>query len=356
MARYLQKRWFLVSIVILIAGGLAAGSGRDDVPSDSAWHVALGLLDFPAKYVTAATIFLMAFSLDSRHVRDAIRAPAPVMWASLVNYAVLPVAGWGLMFLQLSADFRIGLMIAVSVPCTLAAASVWTRKAGGNDAVSLMVTLLTNTLCFAVTPFWLQLTTGSAVRLDARMMVEVLMIAVLAPSLAAQAARLIPACAAFATRHKVAIGVVAQGLILVMVFNASLEAGGQLSGSGHAAPGWQAIALVWGSCIVLHVGALAFGAWGGRALGFRRGEWIAAAFAGSQKTLPVGVLLATDPQMFGDPNLLGADLGVPFAVFPMLMFHASQLFVDTTVADRFAAGGEAAPHGESPAVEGADQT
>ena len=39
-----------------------------------------------------------------------------------------------------SGPSQIGLMIAVSTPCTLAGASVWTRKAGGNDAVSLLTT------------------------------------------------------------------------------------------------------------------------------------------------------------------------------------------------------------------------
>ncbi|MEX0702615.1 MAG: bile acid:sodium symporter [Planctomycetales bacterium] len=355
MGRYLQKRWFLVSIAALIAGGLAVGSARNEAPSGSLVRDALGLLDFPSVYVTAATIFLMAFSLDSRHLRAAARSPAPVLWASLVNYGFLPLAGWGLMFLQTKADFRIGLMIAVSVPCTLAAASVWTRKAGGNDAVSLMVTLLTNAVCFAVTPFWLQVATGSSVRLDASTMVVGLFVAVLVPALAAQAVRLVPPCAAFASRHKVPLGVVAQLLILVMVFNAAVKAGAQLADRDHAAPGWGAVCLVWGTCIALHVAALALGVAGGRALGFRREDRIAAAFAGSQKTLPVGVLLATDQTMFGRPDLLGADLGVPFAVFPMLMFHASQLFVDTAVADWFAAG-KPAPVAESPAEEGADQT
>jgi sodium/bile acid cotransporter 7 len=74
-----------------------------------------------------------------------------------------------------------------------------------------------------------------------------------------------------------------------------------------------------------------------RLLGFERGELIAVVFAGSQKTIPIGLLIATDVAMFGDPNLLGPGQGVPFAVFPVLMYHASQLFIDTAVADRFAA-------------------
>jgi sodium/bile acid cotransporter 7 len=98
------------------------------------------------------------------------------------------------------------------------------------------------------------------------------------------------------------------------------------------------VVLVWGSCIALHLAALAIAWWGARAMRVARPEAIGAAFAASQKTLPIGILLATDKRIFGNPDLLGPGLGVPFAIFPMLMFHASQLFLDDLIADRFAAG------------------
>ncbi|MEE3284988.1 MAG: bile acid:sodium symporter, partial [Planctomycetota bacterium] len=56
---------------------------------------------------------------------------------------------------------------------------------------------------------------------------------------------------------------------------------------------------------------------------------IAVLFGSSQKTLPIGVYLATSPE-------IGIAAMNPFAVFPMLMFHASQLFVDTIIAGRIA--------------------
>ena len=88
--------------------------------------------------------------------------------------------------------------------------------------------------------------------------------------------------------------------------------------------------LVWGTCIGIHTVTLMAGLFGARLLGFRVEDQAAIAFSCSQKTLPIGVLLATDPGMFG-----GGDY--PFVVFPMIMYHASQLFIDTLVADRLAA-------------------
>ncbi len=77
--------------------------------------------------------------------------------------------------------------------------------------------------------------------------------------------------------------------------------------------------------MAIHIAGLVLGYWGGRRLGTRRAEnTVAASFAGSQKTLPIGILVAENV----------ARTGLPFAVFPMLMFHASQLVIDTIVADR----------------------
>ena len=48
-----------------------------------------------------------------------------------------------------------GMIIASATPCTLATGAVWTRRAGGNDGVTMMVTILTNSTCFIVMPLWI---------------------------------------------------------------------------------------------------------------------------------------------------------------------------------------------------------
>ncbi|HUG90331.1 MAG TPA: bile acid:sodium symporter [Planctomycetaceae bacterium] len=328
----LRKQWFLLSLVVVIPGGLWLGAA---VSWDRA-AAALGGLDAPARSLvanlprisTALVLFLMSFSLETRQLAASFRSPGPVLWAWIVSLGLIPLAAWGLMGLQRPLDFQVGLMIAASVPCTLAAASVWTRKAAGNDAVSLMVTLATNAACFAMTPFWLKLTTGSSVALDAPKMMLDLFQTVLVPTALGQALRLFPRAARFATRHKTPLGVIAQLLILSIVGLAACKAGLKLSGLDDV-PGAGAIAGVWLSCIGLHVAAMWIAVTGSRLFGFAPRDRIAVAFAASQKTLPIGVLVATDAAMFGNPAL-----NVPWAMFPILMYHVSQLFIDTVVADR----------------------
>lgn len=356
MLEFLQKRWFLSVLAVLIASGLFWGmqnpAPKEAAPSQTgATSVEpTGQTDAPSKgvlsklnvsqIITALVLFLMAFSLDSKHLRAAIRSPAPVIWAALINCGGIPVLAWGLSKFQLIRDFEIGLMIAATVPCTMAAASVWTRKAHGNDAISLMVTLLTNLMCFLITPYWLSLTVGQGVTLSMQDMVFDLLFVVLLPTLLGQGVRQIPLLGAFATKHKISIGVAAQALILSLVFLGAFKAGKQLGGDGPH-PSWAAVFLVWGSCVVVHLVAMAVGFLGCDLMGFTAENRAAVVFACSQKTLPIGVLIATASNMLGNPNLLGPGQGIPFAVFPMLMYHASQLFIDTIVADALAAKAKA---------------
>ncbi len=319
--RLLVKRWFLLALLVLVPFGMWLGSG-DHLPG-----VESVILQIKPSLITIFVLFVMAFSLDSSHLTAAFRDPAPVVWATVVNFGLLPLIAWPIARVQTLADFQIGLSIAASVPCTLAAASVWTRKANGNDAISMLVTVLTNLTCFIITPLWLNLLTAEDVSLDAtEMMTRLIQTAVL-PIAAGQALRQIPAYGRWATRMKTPLGVFAQAAVLLLVVFASTKAGQTLAGP-QSLPDAMALVLVWLSCVAVHLLAMGAAIAGSRSFGFSPQDVAAVAFSSSQKTLPIGLLIATDPTFFGAT--------APYAVFPMLLFHFSQLFIDTTIADRFA--------------------
>lgn len=334
LIEFVTRRWFLIGLAVLIPGGLLAGSL---MPVERVEAVTGAAGPHATTVLVALVLFLMSVTLDGRRLRESLARPAPVLWCVLITFGFLPLAALMLARLQLTRDFQVGLVIAGSVPCTMAAASVWTRKAGGNDAVSLLVTVLTNGVCFVVTPFWLAMIPAAGsetapVELDVGSMMRRLFVSALLPIAIGQSVRRARTCAGVADRFKTPLGVVAQGCVLLIIFRTALKAGPRLSDGGGAG-GVVAVLLVWGSCIVLHLAAMYVAIDGGRRFGFDRADIAATAFSASQKTLPIGVLIATDATMFG-------DRGVPFAVFPMLMYHASQLFLDTFVADRFTARGD----------------
>ncbi len=320
MGQRLAKSWFLIALLVLLPGGMACGGLVSE-----GWRVATAGRVQPAA-TTMAVLFLMSFTLDGGRLRESFRAPRPVLWGTLVNIGLLPLLAWPLAMSHGRADFSLGLMIAAAVPCTLATASVSTRQAGGNDAVSLLVTLLTNIVGVVLTPLWLEWSLSTDSNIDTAPIIQSLALTVLLPTVAGQLARRVPSLGQFAIARKFHIGIVAQCLVLLIVTKTSVEAGGRLQSQSEWPTGFDFARLAV-ECAGLHVVAMVIAEYGGRALGLPQLDRIATVFAGSQKTLPVGLLLTAMPAVTGDRTL-------PFVTFPILLFHAVQLVVDTAVADR----------------------
>lgn len=323
-----SKYWFLILLVLLIALGMGLGLS---VPG-----ALLPLLAYLDPRVTTAVItLLMSVSLNGEKLSASLRAPGPVLLGFTVNVLIVPLLGMVGFALQSNIDLKYGILVAASVPCTLAAASVWTRKAGGNDAVSLLVTMTTSLVCFVTTPFWLSVPGflagtqfGSAEGLGAvtlssetRVKLAVdLVFGALVPTLLGQALRQIPVVRHGADRKKSLLGGLAQVLILSMVLVAAVKAGARLGEADGGSIGIKPFVAAFLSVIAIHVAAYFIGTGMSRKLKFRLEDQIAVGLAGSQKTLPTGLLIATE---------LGRSTGMTFALFPMLMYHACQLLLDT---------------------------
>lgn len=332
---WFQKYWFLLLLVLLIALGITLGfRAPQTLP---------GLTSVVDPRLTTGVItLLMSLSLDGAKLAAAFRAPGPVIVGFTVNVLIVPLMGLSLFPLQSPVDLKYGLLIAASVPCTLAAASVWTRKAGGNDAISLLVTLTTSLACFLTTPFWLSVPTflSSISTFGADLAAQVtltpetryklgvdLILGALLPTLFGQLLRQQLGVRCWADRKKPFLGAISQGLILLMVLVASIKAGGRLAETQDRSFGAIPFLVVFTSVILIHILAFYAGTFLSRKLEFSLGDQVAVGLAGSQKTLPTGLLIATE---------LGQATGMTFALFPMLMYHAAQLLIDTLFVSTYA--------------------
>jgi sodium/bile acid cotransporter 7 len=265
----------------------------------------------------------MALPLEARTMWQTLTRPvAPALGVlmnsvgvPLITWLVVVTVGWPL----LGKDLALGLLVAAAVPCTLASAAVWTRRAGGNDAASIMVTVVTNATCFLVTPFWLLVSTGAKTELDAGAMVTKLALVVVLPMTVAQIARLARPVGHWATRHKTPLGVIAQLGVLAMIFIGSVQTG-QKFASGDARPTILQMATLLVAVVGVHVFVLWAGMRIARLLRLSSGDQISVGLAGSQKTQMVGLQICI-------------DLG--FNIIPMVAYHVSQLLIDTLIADRF---------------------
>lgn len=317
-----SSHWFLPTLVGLLAAGLSIGLWLD-----APWHRPVVSCVDPG-ITTGLILFLMAWSLDTHRLRDSLRAPLPVVLGAAVNIGLIPLLAWPVSALPWSEDFRLGLLITAAVPCTLATASVWTRKAGGNDAVSLLVTLVTNLAGVVLTPLWLRWTLARHADLDPVPIIRNLALAVLLPTILGQLARRPPWGHRLAVRCSRQISLGAQLLVLTMVTAAAIRGGEAL----RAQASWPSLPMGFWlavACAGLHIAGMAGAAGAAHILRLSREDRIATLFAGSQKTLPVALLLAADPALIGS----GA---YPFITFPMLAFHALQLIIDSAVAERLA--------------------
>ncbi len=279
-------------------------------------------LDPARRWLVVAVMFVTALTLPGERLRRAAGNFRGLGSAFAVGQLALPLAFTLAARLLHPGDAaaQAGLVLLGALPCTLASATVWTRLAGGDDALALTYTVASNLLAVVTIPAVLLVALGSRVELPLARMTGDLVVVVLLPVAAGQLARrAAPVRAPVTTR---AAGVIARGLILSIVLVAV---------SGSAATVRQdpaQVARTGALCVLLHVGALWLGAALARRLGAPREEQIAVAFAGAQKTLFVGAFLAGE-----------YFPGAPLALLPVTAYHVLQLVLDTAVANRLARGG-----------------
>ncbi|TWT86152.1 Sodium Bile acid symporter family protein [Pseudobythopirellula maris] len=327
LPRFLLRQWFLAALAVLLTLGMTAPAALSPLAAA-----------VPRDLLIATIMLLMSLPIDLMRSLGGRGALRGVVIASAINALAAPLLAW-LVSPLLPAPLAVGLVVASLVPCTIASAAVWTRRGGGNDAIAVAVTVVTNLACFLVLPAGAALLIGSRFEADFSAMAVRLLTIVVAPLAVGQLLRRPAACSAWCTRHKPSLGVVAQLGLLVMVFVGSVRAGEALAAVGD--DGSRAFGLAEGSAMLaavaaIHLALFALGWGSSRAAGLARADTLAVAVAGSQKTLAVGLDVSLSLGTLG----LGAAGGL--VVLPMIAYHAAQLLIDAVLVDRLG------PHKKGP--------
>ncbi len=311
MLEFLQKRWFLLGIL----GGVVLAWFA---PAALAWTSPI-----TPQLVIGPGLFLMAWTLPTDDLRLALLRPWPGLWATLLSYTVVPTLAYLSRFLSPVPDVTVGLLIIASGPCTLASVVIWTRMADGNEATALLVIVWTTCVSVVATTAWLASTTGTGVEINAWEMAWKLFWSMLGPMGLGQLFRLYKPAAKFATDQKKFLSSLAQLSILLIVWKACANMGTRFQESPEDITGPLVLASV-ALPVVVHLVSLVVGLVSSRTFGFARTDQVAVAFASSQKTLPVALLLF---DTFYRTTY-------PLAVLPIAFYHFGQLLVDTFIAER----------------------
>lgn len=304
----LRKNWFLIVLMsVLLVGFRQSGQ--------LAGLASVGWLKWA---IVSITIFLMAWPLEFTNIRQALGRPAASILASLINVVGIPLMVWPI-WKWFGPEMGGGMVVAAATPCTLAAAAIWTRRAGGNDCVAILVTLLTNLTCFLVMPFWIYIVTGGSVGPEQLVAtIYKLFGCVVLPITMAQILRWHRPMADWATHHKPSLSTLAMFGILSMVLIGAVNMGIRMSEQQQIVSGGTLL-LVGLTMLTVHSVAWAVGWNTALAMKLPKKDCIAVGFAGSQKTLMVGLTVAISLQA---------------NIIPIVLYHAIQLILDTLIADR----------------------
>lgn len=339
------RHWFLLSLLVLFPIGFFGAANLEP------WTRLPGVRDG----LVFAVMFCAGVTLPLAAVRRSVARPLAVTLAVMLNVAAVPLVAAALAS-TLAPQWFAGLMVASLMPCTLASAAVWTRKAKGDDSIALITTVVTNLACVLVIPagLWLLSSWGPAsdgaaedsvfgqAQIDASAQVIKLATLVVAPLMIAQLVRA-GGAAGWADQHKKHLGLLAQVGILTMVLFGAVASGRRVGTAGDAAPAAWTWLVSGGQLLLVvsaaHLAVLWAGVLAARWAGRGRDAQIAVGIAGSQKTLMVGLQTAI-------------DCGV--SVIPMIVYHVAQLVWDTLIAQRWAAGTAGQETSVAEAAEGRD--
>ena len=328
MKNFLRRQWFLfVLIGVVVFGCLRPGPGTFIKEK-----VGLNFFIF-------IMLFLMSFTLKTGQILKAVTNYRGLVILLATGYAV--VGGMNFLAAQVffrgRADLFVGLVVVGAVPCTLVSAAVWTRMAGGNDALALSTTVASNALNFLVAPVMLNLMLAGylagRIELPVSMMAWKIFVVVLVPVTLGQLLRAPRSLAAFADRAKKPVGVIGRLIILTVVLVAGSKVGAQFAEHGAGAIGVGMLARLEASVAISHVSAMLAAYFLMGLVRAGRTDRIAGLFAGSQKTLPLAIWLVDN--FFGSGEFA-------FAVLPALLFHATQLIIDSAAMGWITSRGDAA--------------
>lgn len=316
LGQILGKNWFLLGLLIVIVLGMFAHSPLQPLATANVLQTS----------IVFVVMLMMSAPIPMVLVRKSLLRPWPALLASLLNLGFLPLLAYALSPL-LPTELAGGLIVTAAIPSTLASAAVLTRRAEGDESVAILGTLITNLSCAIITPVWLIWLLGKSIQLDPLSIASNLVLLVVLPILAAQLMRLFTPFAAVADRHKLILSSLCQVGILIMVLFGAVQMGSKIASSSEATTNLSSILSVLAIATGIHLITLALGWHIAAGTGIQRPQQVAVAFSGSQKTLMIGLKLAIDCNV---------------SILPMVIYHISQLIVDSVIAERWRVGAKRA--------------
>ena len=308
MIVFFKKHWFFIGIILVVLGAFGF---RDLHFWLQKFHI-LTIGIFIAFFITSLTLDTSSLS---KHLLQ-LKAPLAAMISSL---GFIPLLSWLLASFVFPLEYVIGVCIIATAPVTIVSGTVMTALGRGNIPLSLFICVLGNFIGVFTIPFSLKLLIegGGDVNLPAIKMLSSLVISVLVPIILGNLSQSrLKGCL---SRYQQAFSVFQQCIVLLIIFNAVAGSGTNIRAAGATLP------LLLAFIIFLHSLILAMNYGISKIIGLDRPSTTAFTIHTSQKTLAVSYLVWSG--YFANQY--------PLALIPGIVYHLTQMIMDTFVAEKF---------------------
>ncbi|MDZ7664583.1 MAG: bile acid:sodium symporter [Desulfotignum sp.] len=307
----IRKYWFFIGMALMAALAFTLPEIGTVIKHYNVLNVGIFL-----------AFLLTGLSLETSSVLKQLK-DVKVLVAALVSSLIFfPAAAFyaARFFLEAWPDFVMGALIIGAAPVTVASGTVMTAMAGGNVPLSLFICVLGNFAAILTIPFMLNLILAmdnAVIDLPILQMLAGLILKVLLPTLIGQVLR--PRLKHLLLPHRAKISIFNQCIVLLIILNALASSAHSILNVGPV------LFLVLGFMIGLHVFMLVFNQYLARAIGLDLPSIAAFTIHTSQKTLTVSYLVWA--------GYFAA--AYPMALIPAIVYHLTQMIMDTLVAHRF---------------------
>jgi sodium/bile acid cotransporter 7 len=308
MAAFIRRYWFFGGIILAVLGGFVFRELHGWLREYEILTIGIFI-----------AFFLTGLTLDTSHLSTQLlelKAPLAAMISSLI---LIPLLSWLLARSVFPLEYVLGVCIIATAPVTMFSGTVMTARGRGNIPLSLFICVIGNFLGVFTVPVSLKLLVevGGNVNLPVLKMLFNLVITVLVPISLGMLVQ--SPLTAFRSRYGRAFSVFQQCIVLLIILSAVAGSGTNIHAAGASLP------LLLAFIIFLHALILAMNLGISKIIGLDRPSTTAFTIHTSQKTLAVSYLVWSG--YFASQY--------PRALIPGIIYHLTQMIMDTFVAERF---------------------
>jgi solute carrier family 10 (sodium/bile acid cotransporter), member 7 len=313
--RSLKKNWFLIAIFLVIVLAFIVPDRTLFGSKDSI----LKFLKSISRYLIAFTFIVSGIRLNTSSIITELRNVKGILFGIVSIFLIGPIIAIILSKVSgLTGDLALGMVLVAAMPTTVISGIIITTIGGGNVALALCITVVSNMICPLSVPLVLKLLASHIdhVNIDILDMMLKLFKVIVVPFLIGQFLR--PLLKVTAEKIKGELTVMNRLIVLSFIFT-------PLCGSTEkiADLGPKVIFLV-ALVLLLHLIMLCFTYYAAALMKFDLASRKALTISGSQKTLAVAYQVWN--QAFGASYLI---------MVPSILHHVSQLIVDSILASRW---------------------